>query len=79
MIINCDLKTGLCRVLKTSYFSSDLTIRGRCRKNKSKKKLTSVSFMYVCVAENAKLLVFFTFFILHLPLSQVFCFGKNLV
>ena len=26
---------------------------------KSKKKLTSVSFMYVCVAENAELLVFF--------------------
>ena len=29
---------------------------------KSKKKLTSVSFMYVCVAENAELLVFFYFF-----------------
>ena len=30
---------------------------------KSKKKLTIVSFMYVCVAENAELLVyFFTFF-----------------
>ena len=29
---------------------------------KVKKKLTSVSFMYVCVAENAELLVFFTFF-----------------
>ena len=25
---------------------------------KSKKKLTSVSFMYVCVAENAEVLVF---------------------
>ena len=29
---------------------------------KSKKKLTSVSFMYVCVAENANLLVFFLLF-----------------
>ena len=29
---------------------------------KVKKKLTSVSFMYVCVAENAELLVFFYFF-----------------
>ena len=26
------------------------------------KKLTNVSFMYVCVAENTELLVFFTFF-----------------
>ena len=36
---------------------------------KSKKKLTSVSFMYVCVAENAELLVFFYFF-LHIPHRQ---------
>ena len=36
---------------------------------KSKTKLKSVSFMYVCVAENAKLLDFFTFF-LHLPQRQ---------
>ena len=35
---------------------------------KVKKKLTSVSFMYVCVAENAELLAFFTFF-MHLPLK----------
>ena len=26
------------------------------------KKLTSVSFMYVCVAENGEMLVFFSFF-----------------
>ena len=44
-------------------------IRERCIEKKSKKKLTSVSFMYVCVAENVKLLVFFTFF-LHLPHRQ---------
>ena len=36
-------------------------IRERCIEKKSKKKLTSVSFMYVCVAENVELLVFFTF------------------
>ena len=29
---------------------------------KKVKKITSVSFMYVCVAENAELLVFFYFF-----------------
>ena len=28
------------------------------QRKKSKKKLTSVSFMYVCVAENVELLVF---------------------
>ena len=32
-------------------------------------KGASVSFMYVCVAENAELFVFFTFF-LHLPYRQ---------
>ena len=37
------------------------SLRERCMK-KIKKKLTSVSFMYVCVAENAELLVFFYFF-----------------
>ena len=31
-------------------------------KKKLKKKLTSVSFMYVCVAENGEMLVFFRFF-----------------
>ena len=34
---------------------------------KVKKKLTSVSFMYVCVAENAELLVFFYFFFAPFP------------
>ena len=37
-------------------------IRERCKKKKLKKKLTSVSFMYVCVAENGEMLVFFRFF-----------------
>ena len=39
-----------------------------CAKKKEK-KLTSVSFMYVCVAENVELLVFFLLF-LHLPHRQ---------
>ena len=37
-------------------------IRERCIEKKVKKKLTSVSFMYVCVAENVELLFFFYFF-----------------
>ena len=36
--------------------------KGKVHRKKSKKKLTSVSFMYVCVAENAELLVFLLFF-----------------
>ena len=32
------------------------------KKNKGKKKLTSVSFMYVCVAGNGEMLVFLSFF-----------------
>ena len=35
-----------------------VTPRERCRK-KGEKKLTSVSFMYVCVAGNGEMLVFF--------------------
>ena len=40
--------------------------KGKVHKKK-KKKLTSVSFMYVCVAENAELLVFLSFFFAHSP------------
>ena len=36
-------------------------VRERCKK-KGKKKLTSVSFMYVCVAGNGEMFVFFSFF-----------------
>ena len=36
--------------------------KGKVHGKKSKKELTSVSFMYVCVAENAELLVFFLLF-----------------
>ena len=38
------------------------SIRERCKKKLKNKKLTSVSFMYVCVAENGEMLVFFSFF-----------------
>ena len=41
---------------------SHIVLRERCIEKKSKEKLTSVSFMYVCVAENAELLVFFLLF-----------------
>ena len=47
----------LCLLNKQIPFS----LRERCKK-KIEKKLTSVSFMYVCVAENGEMLVFFLFF-----------------
>ena len=34
----------------------------KVQKKKLKKKLTNVSFMYVCVAENGEMLVFSSFF-----------------
>ena len=36
--------------------------KGKVHEKEEEKKLTSVSFMYVCVADNAELLFFFTFF-----------------
>ena len=42
-------------------FSSYRMFRERCTK-KRKQKLTNVSFMYVCVAENCEMLVFFFLF-----------------
>ena len=44
-----------------------LTLRKGAKQKKLKQKLTSVSFMYVCVAENADLLVFFYFFFASSP------------
>ena len=38
-----------------------VVLRKRCKK-KGEKKLTNVSFMYVCVAENGEMLVFFLVF-----------------
>ena len=35
---------------------------GKGAKKMFEKKITSVSFMYVCVAENGEMLVFFRFF-----------------
>ena len=43
------------------YVNRRCWYKGKVHK-KSKKKLTSVSFMYVCVAENVELLVFLLFF-----------------
>ena len=43
---------------------------------KSKKKLTSVSFMYVCVAENAELLVFFLLFFCTFPIGNFLSEGR---
>ena len=45
-----------------SHHLSDQMSKGKVQKKKLKKKLTSVSFMYVCVAENGEMLVFFSFF-----------------
>ena len=39
-----------------------LTHLGKGSKKKIEKKLTNVSFMYVCVAGNGEMLVFFRFF-----------------
>ena len=71
----CDVKEVFFTSIVTQC-STSLDVRGRCMK-KSKKKLTSVSFMYVCVAENAELLVFFYFF-LHLPHRQ-FSFRREVL
>ena len=50
-------------LLNTSYYIDMLhnILRERCIEKKIK-KLTSVSFMYVCVAENGEMLVFFLVF-----------------
>ena len=42
---------------KLAYFR-----KGKVQKKKFEKKLTNVSFMYVCVAGNGEMLVFFSFF-----------------
>ena len=43
------------------YFGK-IHFRERCKIKKMKKKLTNVSFMYVCVAGNGEMLVFFSRF-----------------
>ena len=56
------------RVCVLRWLKYIVFVKGKLHKKKVK-KLTSVSLMYVCVAENAELLVFFTFF-LHLSHRQ---------
>ena len=62
---------------KNSFDKWSFALGEGSRNKKVKKKLTSVSFMYVCVAENAELLVFFYFF-LHLPHRQ-FSFRREVL
>ena len=51
--------------IKTPIYTSVNCFLGKgAKKKKLKKKLTSVSFMYVCVAENGEMLVLFSFFFL---------------
>ena len=67
----CDFLT---KYQQISYKKVEKKLKKRLRKSckrvekswevekKLKTKLTSVSFMYVCVAENGEMLVFFSFF-----------------
>ena len=48
-----------------------VSCKGKVQK-KSKKKLTNISFMDVCVAANAELLVFFLLFFAPSPLAIFF-------
>ena len=59
-------KENLIFVCEFSRYSS----KGKVHRKKSKKKLTSVSFMYVCVAENAELLIFFLLFFCTFPIGN---------
>ena len=54
-----NLKFDIFMKLVCTKQSNQSCPEGKVHEKKSKKKLTSVSFMYVCVAENAELLVFF--------------------
>ena len=64
-------------ILQFRFELSASESKRKVHRKKSKKKVTSVSFMYVCVAENAELLVFFYFF-LHLPHRQ-FSFRREVL
>ena len=48
--------------VKVGEREEKIWFRERCKIKKLKKKLTNVSFMYVCVAENGEMLVFFLVF-----------------
>ena len=67
--VSCDLES--CYLGSCDLWSCDLVIlwsvilrssEGKVQKKKLKKKLTNVSFMYVCVAGNGEMLVFSSFF-----------------
>ena len=63
---SCILKTcwAIIRLLTNLPNSTNSSHKGKVPKKFSKKKITSVSFMYVCVAENGEMLVFSRFFFL---------------
>ena len=53
----------LCEILTFNHFNDqNIWHRERFKKKKIEKKLTNVSFMYVCVAGNGEMLVFFSRF-----------------
>ena len=51
----------LCGFIETLRLYRNIMAKGKVQK-KGEKKLTSFSFMYVCVAGNGEMLVFFLFF-----------------
>ena len=53
-----------------------ISLLGEGAKKRSNIKLTSVSFMYVCVAENAELLVFFYFIFCTFPIGNFLSEGR---
>ena len=56
-------KNKLASLVATLVWNYDpLTYLGKGAQKKLEKKLTNVSFMYVCVAGNGEMLVFFSFF-----------------
>ena len=49
-------------VLRRTTIGKKVLDQGNGAKKKKEKKLLIVSFMYVCVARNGEMLVFFSFF-----------------
>ena len=52
------------KYLSGSELVQHYQLRERFKKKKLKKKLTNVSFMYVCVAGNGEMLVFFSLLVI---------------
>ena len=59
-IFDCPCNTEN-QTIQDQNLQTRFNVRERCKKKNLNKKLTSVSFMYVCVAENGEMLVFFSF------------------